>query len=84
MTRSYETLVLQLLKLFRIILAFPSVLDDMETSRLASLHEPNLCGTQLVVVEMSTYAKKARMHMGDLTYASRRGSNDIRILGKKG
>ncbi|GKB24510.1 hypothetical protein Tco_0863911 [Tanacetum coccineum] len=32
------------------ILAFPRVLDDMETSRLVSLHEPNLCGTQLVIV----------------------------------
>ncbi|GJX80226.1 hypothetical protein Tco_0328375 [Tanacetum coccineum] len=32
------------------ILAFPRVLDDMETLQLASLHEPNLCGIQLVVV----------------------------------
>ncbi|GJZ73369.1 hypothetical protein Tco_0637515 [Tanacetum coccineum] len=31
------------------ILAFPMVLDDMETSRLASLHELSLRGTQLVV-----------------------------------
>nr|GEZ15390.1 putative reverse transcriptase domain-containing protein [Tanacetum cinerariifolium] len=32
------------------ILAFLRVLDDMEASQLAALHEPNLCGTQLVVV----------------------------------
>ncbi|GJX87816.1 hypothetical protein Tco_0339830 [Tanacetum coccineum] len=32
-----------------IILAFPRVLDDMETSRLASFHELSLRGTQLVV-----------------------------------
>ncbi|GKA99721.1 hypothetical protein Tco_0827715 [Tanacetum coccineum] len=31
------------------IIAFPRVLDDMETSRLALLQELNLCGTQLVV-----------------------------------
>ncbi|GKF76192.1 hypothetical protein Tco_0225636, partial [Tanacetum coccineum] len=31
------------------ILAFLRVLDDMETSRLASLHEKKLCGTQLVI-----------------------------------
>ncbi|GKG32664.1 hypothetical protein Tco_0430174, partial [Tanacetum coccineum] len=46
MTRSYETFVLQLLKLF---LAFPKVLDDMETSRLASLQEPSLRETQLII-----------------------------------
>nr|GFB94287.1 putative reverse transcriptase domain-containing protein [Tanacetum cinerariifolium] len=34
----------------RMILAFLSVLDGMEALRLASLHEPNPCGTQLVVV----------------------------------
>ncbi|GJX94991.1 hypothetical protein Tco_0349577, partial [Tanacetum coccineum] len=31
------------------ILAFPRVLDDMETSQLASLEELSLRGTQLVI-----------------------------------
>ncbi|GKE95440.1 hypothetical protein Tco_1580295 [Tanacetum coccineum] len=44
MTRSYETL-----EVVQTILAFPKVLDDMETSRLASLQELSLRGTQLVI-----------------------------------
>ncbi|GKC15060.1 hypothetical protein Tco_1011842 [Tanacetum coccineum] len=50
MTRSYETLCLLTLEVVQTILAFSRVLDDMETSRLASLHEPNLSGTQLVAI----------------------------------
>ncbi|GKB39159.1 hypothetical protein Tco_0884101 [Tanacetum coccineum] len=49
MTRSYETLFLATLEVVQTMLAFPRVLDDMETSRLASLQELNLYGTQLVV-----------------------------------
>ncbi|GKC98975.1 hypothetical protein Tco_1169250 [Tanacetum coccineum] len=49
MTRSYETLVLQLLKLFRQFLHFQRVLDDMETLQLVSLQELSLRGTQLVI-----------------------------------
>ncbi|GKF10738.1 hypothetical protein Tco_0048664 [Tanacetum coccineum] len=37
------------LEVVQTILAFPRVLDDMETSRLESLQELNLCRIQLVV-----------------------------------
>ncbi|GJU86782.1 hypothetical protein Tco_1294328 [Tanacetum coccineum] len=49
MTRSYETFVLQLSKLFRQFLHFPRVLDDYGTSQLTSLQELSLRGTQLVI-----------------------------------
>ncbi|GKD17224.1 hypothetical protein Tco_1206382 [Tanacetum coccineum] len=44
-----QNLCLATLEVVQTILAFPRVLEDMETSRLASLRELNLCGTQLVV-----------------------------------
>ncbi|GJW40764.1 hypothetical protein Tco_0066609 [Tanacetum coccineum] len=50
MTCRMKPFSLATLEVVQTILAFPRVLDDMETSQLKSLHGPNLCGTQPVVV----------------------------------
>ncbi|GKG49337.1 hypothetical protein Tco_0515789, partial [Tanacetum coccineum] len=42
----------------------------METSRLASLHEPNLCGTQLVialVIDKSSGNTSIKSHMTEIS-----------------
>ncbi|GJY24779.1 hypothetical protein Tco_0398437 [Tanacetum coccineum] len=71
MTRSYETLCLATLKVVKIILAFLRVLDDMETSRLASLHEPEIDNLKqdraAVVSKVIPNAAMKLVHSDDLS-----------------